>query len=98
VVVLSEMGRHPQENLQAGKDHWTFTSAMLVGPGVAGGRVYGGFDDYAMGRPVDLASGQPHDGGEALTGAHLGATLLALGDVDPAPHTDGAGPVLGMLT
>ncbi len=34
LVVCSEMGRTPQLNDGQGKDHWTYTSAMLVGPGV----------------------------------------------------------------
>jgi len=83
IVVLSEMGRHPRINGYGGKDHWTFTSAMLVGGGIAGGRVVGAYDDYFLGRDVDLASGEPTDSGVSLTPAHLGATLLALGDVDP---------------
>jgi uncharacterized protein (DUF1501 family) len=34
VVLISEMGRFPQRNTGGGNDHWTYTSAMLVGPGV----------------------------------------------------------------
>ena len=75
LVVFSEMGRHPQLNGQQGKHHWTATSAMLWGDGVAGDRVVGGFDDQVEG---------------GFTAADLGATLLALGDVDPGAWTDGA--------
>lgn len=97
VVVLSEMGRGPQLNTWGGKDHFTFTSAMLVGSGVRGGRVIGGGDEFGLGRPVDLASGDVTDGGTPLLAAHLGATLLALGDVDPAQEIDGADPITAML-
>jgi len=83
VVVVSEMGRTPGINGTGGKDHWTYTSAMLVGAGVAGGRVVGAFDDDLLGEGVDLASGETSDKGRALTSGVLGATLLAMGDRDP---------------
>ncbi len=83
VVVLSEMGRHPMLNNWGGKDHWTYTSAMLLGAGVAGGRMIGELDESAMGRRVDPDLGLVDDAGEALLPEHLGATLLALAGVDP---------------
>jgi hypothetical protein len=97
VVVFSEMGRMPQTNSQGGKDHWTETSAMLYGPGVSGGQVIGGFDDTLMGQRIDLATGGVDAGGTRLTSAHLGATILALGDVDPASYlgVDPIGAALG---
>lgn len=93
VVVFSEMGRTPRDNATGGRDHWTFTSAMLVGGGIAGGRMAGGYDDLGVGRPTDLASGQPHGAGVRLTAAHLGATLLALGGVDPGAYLPAVDPV-----
>lgn len=83
VVVWSEMGRAPVLNATRGKDHWTFTSAMLVGPGVRGATVAGGYDDDLLGRPVDLATGEAAESGTWLSSAHLGATLLALAGLDP---------------
>lgn len=81
LVVISEMGRAPTVNTTGGKDHWTFTSAMLIGAGIRGGQVVGNYNSYFQGDGVDLASGLP---GETLLSAeHLGATLLALGDLDP---------------
>jgi hypothetical protein len=80
VVVCSEMGRFPLLNAGDGKDHWTWTSALLFGAGVAGGQVIGGYDEAVAGLPVTLDSGA-----RTLTGAHLGATLLTLMDVDPEP-------------
>ncbi|MEQ1507711.1 MAG: DUF1501 domain-containing protein, partial [Myxococcota bacterium] len=44
IVVLSEIGRSPRRNPAGGTDHWTFTSAVVVGAGVAGGRRVGGTD------------------------------------------------------
>ncbi len=86
IVVLSEMGRCPQLNVSMGKDHWTYTSAMLLGAGIRGGQVIGQMDDIFEGSPIDLASGDVTDSGVHVDSGHLGATLLALGDVDPGPY------------
>ncbi|MDP2308492.1 MAG: DUF1501 domain-containing protein [Pseudomonadota bacterium] len=83
IVVLSEMGRSPLLLRGEGRDHWTFTSAMLVGAGVRGGQVIGGFDDGGYGLGADFASGDATLDGPVIQAANLGATLLALGDVDP---------------
>lgn len=93
VVVISEMGRAPWYNVQDGKDHWTWTSAMLVGGGIQGGRVIGATDGAGVGVPVDPSSGDATSRGEHLTAAHLGATLLALGDVDPDATLPGVTPL-----
>jgi uncharacterized protein (DUF1501 family) len=93
IVVFSEMGRHPQLNTWGGKDHWTFTSALLMGSGIAGGQVVGGYDAEFLGHPIDLGSGEPTTAGTALTSGHLGATLLALGGVDPEEALPGV-PVI----
>lgn len=96
VVVLSEMGRTPQLNGFEGKDHWPYTSAMLIGPSVQGGRVYGGLDSQVYGLPIDPISGDT--GGEQLFSAEaLGATLLAMADIDPGPFVQGVSPIMGMM-
>src|SRR5262249_59591286 len=42
VVVMSEMGRTPRINGNAGRDHWTFCYGMwFAGAGIRGGTVYG---------------------------------------------------------
>ena len=93
VVVWSEMARTPSLNTSNGKDHWTFTSCLVIGDGVTGGRVVGGFDETQVGLPLDLASGELSDSGVTLDAANIGATLLALADVDPGEDE----PILGVL-
>ena len=93
VVVLSEMGRTPQLNGGAGKDHWPHTSALILGPNVVGDRVIGGFDALFTGESVDLASGDITESGETITTKTLGATLLALADI--ASEDAPIGAVLG---
>lgn len=97
VVVLSEMGRTPKLNAFNGKDHWPYTSAMVIGPNLVGDRVIGGFDSQFYGRNVDSLTGDLSDGGQILSAESLGATLLAMADVDPLAYVDGVDPIMGML-
>jgi uncharacterized protein (DUF1501 family) len=97
VVVFSEMGRHPKLNSHQGKDHWTFTSAMLCGAGVYGGRVVGGYDEQFYGKAIDLESGDLYSEGSRLSDKHFGATLLALAGVDWLEYSGGMGPISGII-
>jgi uncharacterized protein (DUF1501 family) len=45
VVMQSEMGRTPNYNGNAGKDHWSIGSAMFMGRGIKGKRVIGATDE-----------------------------------------------------
>lgn len=97
VVVMSEMGRAPTLNAVGGKDHWTFTSAMLIGAGVQGGAVAGGYQDGLVGAPTDPETGRPDPGGVRLDTAHLGATLMALAGLDAATLVPGARPISALI-
>ena len=97
VVVMSEMGRTPLLNELIGKDHWPYTSVMVVSPDVTGGRVVGGFDEAYFGKLVDPASGDVTDQGQVLSAEAVGATLLSLAGVDPEEHISGVAPVTGVL-
>jgi len=98
VVVMSEMGRAPGLNAVGGKDHWTFTSAMLMGAGVRGGAVAGGYGAGLVGAPTDLVTGRVDAAGTRLTSAHLGATLIALAGLDPSRLVPGAAPVSALIS
>ncbi len=56
VIMLSEMGRTPRINGNAGRDHWTFCySCLFAGAGIRGGTVYGASDSqagYVQDKPV----------------------------------------------
>ena len=88
VVVVSEMGRFPQYNNRNGKEHWTYTSALLMGSGIRGGQTIGQFDPNCFGQSIDLQSGELDANGTKLLPGNLGATLLSLGDVNPQKYTD----------
>ncbi|GDX83899.1 hypothetical protein LBMAG42_57100 [Deltaproteobacteria bacterium] len=97
VIVLSEMGRTPMLNAFLGKDHWPYTSAMVFGDGVVGGRNIGGWDENWYGRTVDPASGELCDDGAVLSSESLGATLFTLADLDPASVVSGVSAIEGMI-
>lgn len=97
VVVLSEMGRTPALNAFNGKDHWPYTSMLVLGSGIAGGRNIGGWDANAYGRTVDGASGELDESGVALSAESVGATLLALADIDPEEYVSGVAPLASVL-
>lgn len=97
VAVISEMGRTPTLNPEAGKDHWQTTACMLMGAGLTGDRVYGastnGDDGPALeSAPVDFATGRPAAGGQLLESSALVAGILQWVGVDPASYLPG-GPV-----
>lgn len=45
VVMGSDFGRSPGYNSGQGKDHWSVTSMMMIGDGIAGNRVIGATDE-----------------------------------------------------
>lgn len=85
VVVFSEMGRFPRLNASFGKDHWMTTSMMLIGGGIQGGRVVGAYTEGMTGAAIDPGSGEPSSTGVVPEPGHIGATLLTLAGIDPAP-------------
>jgi hypothetical protein len=97
-VVMSEMGRTPALNNGEGKDHWPYTSALVMGPGLTGGRVIGATDDFYYGERIDMESGELDRNGQDLTVGNLGATLLAVAGVDPGDYLPGVAPVTGVLS
>jgi uncharacterized protein (DUF1501 family) len=97
VLVLSEMARSPKLNSTLGKDHWPFTSMMLVGPGFTADRVIGGYDEGYQGLSVSPSDGELSPDGEVFSAESMGATVLQLLDVDPAEYVTGADPIEGII-
>ncbi|MFO0748510.1 MAG: DUF1501 domain-containing protein [Myxococcota bacterium] len=98
LVVLSEMGRTPQLNADQGRDHWPWTTALVIGPGVTGGRVVGGFDAGYAGKGLDATTAEVDERSPAPSPAALGATLLQLAGLDPTVMGPGVAPLAGVLT
>jgi hypothetical protein len=97
IVVFSEMGRTPLLNPGGGKDHWTWTSALVIGAGVAGGRVVGSYDDGLVGQAIDLANGEADASGTIVTAGHLGSTILAMAGLDPESYRPGVLPIAAVI-
>ena len=94
VMVLSEMGRTPKLNITNGKDHWPYTSMMLVGAGIHGGEVWGETDSGLVGLPIDPATGEVSPSGESLqTGAIHAGFLQSLG-IDTSEIFPGVAPFM----
>jgi len=59
VVLMSDMGRTPQVNASAGRDHWTYCySVLFAGAGIRGGTICGASDAhaaYVKSRPVSVS-------------------------------------------
>jgi hypothetical protein len=59
VVLMSDMGRTPQVNAAAGRDHWSFCySVVFAGAGIRGGTICGASDThaaYVKDRPVSTS-------------------------------------------
>ncbi len=73
LVVMSEFGRSPMINKDAGRDHWPEAqSILLAGAGISGGAIHGATDKIAA-RPVS----------DHVTPPDLGQTLLHLLGVPP---------------
>ncbi|MBK6923165.1 MAG: DUF1501 domain-containing protein [Deltaproteobacteria bacterium] len=96
VVVSSEMARTPALNATGGRDHWPYTSMMLMGPGIQGDRSFGGFSELYAGVGVGSDGGlDPAQAG--IAAESIGATLLMLGGVDPGDYLHTTEPVPGVL-
>ncbi|MBX2798575.1 MAG: DUF1501 domain-containing protein [Myxococcales bacterium] len=96
VVVTSEMTRTPKLNGDGGKDHWPWTSAMVIGGGLPGGRVLGATDDRTLGLPLNLDDGQLDATGALCGYDNFAAGILSTLGIDPQPWLPGV-EVLGAL-
>jgi uncharacterized protein (DUF1501 family) len=76
LVLWSEFARTPGINTRSGRDHHLSSACLVAGKGIAGNRVVGASDASYLGRPVDLDSGEPDDGGVQIKPADVHATVL----------------------
>jgi uncharacterized protein (DUF1501 family) len=88
VVVVSEMTRTPKYNGDGGKDHWPYTSALVMGAGVAPGKSVGQTDDTLVGQRISLATGQAESNGAMLESAHFAAGILQMAGIDSSIYFD----------
>ena len=90
VIVVSEMGRTPTINADAGKDHWQTTSAIVIGGDIGAGRSYGKSTDTGaeggvlQSAPVDYATGDSSGAGRTVESANFVAGVLGWTGADPS--------------
>lgn len=101
VVVGSDFGRTPGYNPTNGKDHWSVTSMMLLGPGIPGNRVIGLTDERHRAISLNPTSLAADPGGTRIKPSHVHQALRRLAGIDQAevtqrfPIYDGALPLFG---
>ena len=77
----SDFGRTPEYNSRNGKNHWQYTSMMLMGYGIEGNRTVGATDSGQFGRKVDPDTLELSDDGVMLRPSHVHAALRELAGV-----------------
>lgn len=78
IVLYSDFGRTPKINGSNGRDHWPTGGAMMIGGGIAGGRVVGETDDNLMALGTNRETGLPETGADPISPIHLGGSVLSL--------------------
>ncbi len=97
VVCTSELGRTPRFNGARGRDHWPYTSMLVLGAGIRGNRVIGATDPGLIAEPTDLVTGEQRASGAIIGTENVGTALLKLGGLDPDQHLQGVQPLDAML-
>jgi len=67
IIVGSDFGRTPWYNNKNGKDHWSTTGMMFIGPQFQGNRVIGSTDDACTAQKVNPTTLQPDENGITIT-------------------------------
>ena len=94
---MSEMGRTPKFNETGGRDHWPYTSAMVIGNKIVGGRAVGAYSENFSGVGFDPTTGLLRPDSVGVSSADFGATLLSLADIDPSSILPNARPFAELL-
>ena len=77
IVCSSEFNRTPFLNATGGRDHGTTNSALLLGGGIAGGKVIGETHQKSMvAQPIDLATGMVDENGSTVSHENIAVTLI----------------------
>lgn len=84
IMCMSEFSRGPKLNRSGGRDHYITNSCLLLGGGIAGGKIIGATDEVKMrAQGVNLETGQvDNENGERISHEHVARTLLASIGID----------------
>ncbi len=81
LMVGSDFGRTPWYNDGNGKDHWSITSMIMMGPGIPGNTVVGATTDKFRAEKLNPATLQKDDDGVTLKPIHVQRSLRRLANV-----------------
>ena len=81
-VIGSEFGRTPGYNGGNGKDHWSVSSMMFMGPGITGGRVIGSTNARHSIEPVNATTLAKDSAGIHITYGHVNKALRKLAGIE----------------
>lgn len=95
VMVGSDFGRTPGYNGGNGKDHWAFTSVLLMGSGIPGNKVIGVTDDGHSPLPLDPATLQPAQSGIRIEPKHIHFALRKLAGIQDSEPARQLFPLIG---
>ncbi|MBU6162211.1 MAG: DUF1501 domain-containing protein, partial [Myxococcales bacterium] len=73
-----DFARTPWYNETNGKDHWSVTSMMFMGPGIRGGRVIGATDARQSPLTIDPSTLAVSEAGIRITPGHVHHSLREL--------------------
>ncbi len=85
IAIGSDFGRTPYYNDGNGKDHWSITSMMLMGPGIAGNRVVGASDELFKPKTVAADTLALDPAGIRITPEHVHRALRDLAGITGDP-------------
>jgi hypothetical protein len=86
VIIQSEMGRTPNYNNGNGKDHWSISSIMFLGPGIVGNRLLGATDEKQQLVPIDpLTLKLDPVGGIRVRPEHIHQSLREFASIENHP-------------
>lgn len=89
IIVGSDFARTPYYNDGNGKDHWSISSMMFMGPNIRGGRVIGATDMEQLPLAVHPQTLELDANGVILTPGHVHAALRRLANIEEHPFVAG---------
>lgn len=84
-VLASDFGRTPGYNDGNGKDHWSISSMLMMGPGIPGNKVVGATDDGHNPLTVNPNTLAVDPNGVRITPGHVHKAMRKLAGIDGNP-------------
>jgi hypothetical protein len=96
IIVSSDVGRSPILNSEAGKDHWPYSSALVISPLLQGNRVIGATDENLRGCPIDSSGSIDMAKGKLITMPQVYSSIFEASELDPSEYFADSTPLSAM--